>query len=868
MENRQANLGFAPQKESVYNKLLPYADKIDEESLKIFAEIKEKLALSVALRDVKISGSHWVGQLTRYIKLYGMKFSKEDHVLLIKYLFELVVMPDLELSLVQKFAHQLILLLKKKFLLSREDLKLPWKPLYKLVESVAYSPYENHGLQLFPPNVESVLKSLITHCRTYFTSESTQEMLDEWRPLLCPFDVTNIKALHYFEFFLPTSLPPPLHDKGFKLWFQEFWNMWDSYHNSPTWESSLVNLFARLAHDTIGYIDWSPYLLKIFNRFLRSLNLPVGTQSVQVGRSTHTYDINSIVLWIVSMLGGKSKAQDHVDELFKILQTFYHPSNLGRWNIKLSGLLMSFPKLFVRRLHRERYKKPSWETPIPDSHKLSEDDITRFVESMKPVIFVSMFSRFGSQDSAVALRHLSNMRPELVVPVLLEHMYPAMENLTEPHRLIACMNCIVAVARPMLRSVKWYPEGRSHVLGLLNLSLPGIDPNDFKKCLVTFQMISTFASLVPIVDCSDAVHVRDDLSEYEKELCSATAQFEEFVLVFLDRIFALIENSAQEHVHGNITKLNPEQSMLEVGLASTFTSVLQQCSNPIFEAALNRLHVFVTGRVYETRVGGRFAANLCRAAAKVKPEATINKFLPHFCSNIKHHIETHEDIIKEEHLDDSFLWNLIMLSQVVRCNGKVLLPHKDQLLEVITMTLHLKCIQGYELAGQLLRFTLRALTLHYPLDYKNISESFDRPFEEYLAIRDWAKPGDIDDLGMVWHEPSSEEINFANEIMSNVLGPELSVVKSLSDDNQIDREELLQRLTVILECLLGAGSLLPVWKDTSYKLIDSQVPLSRFKCFSSSYSLVHPPTIDQVEHSCKQHASQWFYRFDFDQAHT
>ena len=50
----------------------------------------------------------------------------------------------------------------------------------------------------------------------YFPVSATQEMLDEWRPLLCPFDVTNIKAIHYFEYFLPTDLPPEHHDKGFK----------------------------------------------------------------------------------------------------------------------------------------------------------------------------------------------------------------------------------------------------------------------------------------------------------------------------------------------------------------------------------------------------------------------------------------------------------------------------------------------------------------------------------------------------------------------------------------------------------------------------------------------------------------------------
>jgi len=41
-------------------------------------------------------------------------------------------------------------------------------------------------------------------------------MLDEWKPLMCPFDANMQKAMGYFELFLPTTLPPELHDKGFK----------------------------------------------------------------------------------------------------------------------------------------------------------------------------------------------------------------------------------------------------------------------------------------------------------------------------------------------------------------------------------------------------------------------------------------------------------------------------------------------------------------------------------------------------------------------------------------------------------------------------------------------------------------------------
>ncbi|KAL5009261.1 hypothetical protein ScPMuIL_014842 [Solemya velum] len=834
MDERKEALGFAPQKEVIYNKLLPYSSRIDEESTCVLAEIKGELSRAIQLRDVKVGAGHWNGQLTRYIRMYGHNFSKADHLTLVHLMFELTTIPDLELSLVQKYANQLIHLLKKKELLSREDLMLPWKPLYDLVESVIYSACEPHGLQLFPTNIENTLKHVVRSCRVYFSLESTQEMLEEWRPLLCPFDITIMKGLAYLELFLPTQLGPDHSDRGFKLWFDELINMWDSFHHSPSWECNLVALFSRLAHDSIGYIDWEPYISKVFNRFLRSFNLPVGTQAVQVGRTNGGYDIGPTLTWIVSMVGGGSSCQEHIGKLFQTLQSFFHPSNLGKWNLKLSGLLMSFPKMFSRRVYRERHKKPSWETPVPETHKLTDEEISRFVASMKPVVFTAMFSKYGSHDSAVALRHLANMRPEIIVPTLLEKMYPAMETLTEPHRLIACMNCMVSVTRPMLRAGKWYPEGPSHVLPLLNLSLPGIDPNDCKKTLVTFQMISTFVSMVPFVDCSGALHVRTDLTENERELCSATVQFEDFVLQFIDRIFALIENSSMEHEHVGNIKLNPEQSMLEVGMASTFTSVLQQCSTPIYQASLDRLYNFVTGSLFEVRVGGRFAANLCRAAAKVNPEAALKKFIPYFCNNIKNMLAAHPDIVNEEQLDNSFMWNLLMLSQVVRCDGAALVNYKHEILEVLVGTLHLKCVQGYETVGQMLRYILRALTMYYPCDFRSISGSLDRPFSDYLAIRDWAAPGDIDNLQIAWHEPSEEEMAFATQVVEVVLKPELEAISKIPTGTEMPREELLQRLTVITEVLLGAGVALPMWKGEPISIMESMVSLRRFHCVCSN----------------------------------
>jgi proteasome activator subunit 4 len=63
--DREAVLGFNPQKESIYSRLLPYADALDAESNAVLAEIKENLARSVQLRDIKLGASHWAVQLSK-----------------------------------------------------------------------------------------------------------------------------------------------------------------------------------------------------------------------------------------------------------------------------------------------------------------------------------------------------------------------------------------------------------------------------------------------------------------------------------------------------------------------------------------------------------------------------------------------------------------------------------------------------------------------------------------------------------------------------------------------------------------------------------------------------------------------------------
>ncbi|XP_063300040.1 proteasome activator complex subunit 4 [Pelobates fuscus] len=855
-EERAAQLGFVPQKEVVYNRLLPYADRLDRESNELLAQIKSSLGRAVHLRELWPGALFWTRKLNTYIRLYGRKFSKEDHVLFVKLLYEMVTIPKLEISMMHGFARLLINLLKKKELLSRDDLQLPWRPLYDILERILYSKTEHLGLNWFPSSshrglsstktillnvlhrcaVEGVLKTLVKACRPYFPDNATAEMLEEWRPLMCPFDVTMQKAISYLELFLPTSLPPDLHCKGFRLWFDELLALWVSVQNLPQWEGHLVSLFARLANDNIGYIDWDPYVPKIFTRILRNLNLPVGSSQVLLPRQlTNAYDIGHVVVWITAMMGGPSKtAQAHLTGLFNSIASFYHPSNNGRWLAKLMKLLQRLPCCFVRRLHRERYKKPSWLTPVPDSHKLSDQDVTDFVESIIQPVLLAMFSKTGSGDAAQALQNLALMRPELVIPPVLERTYPALETLTEPHQLTATLTCVIGVARSLVSGGRWFPEGPTHMLPLLMRALPGVDPNDFSKCMITFQFISTFSTLVPLVDCSPLLQERSDLSEVERELCSATAEFEDFVLQFMDRCFALIESSSLEQTREETEteKMTTLETLVELGLTTTFSTIFTQCSSEIFKVALEKVFNFAVSNLFETRVSGRMVADLCRAAVKCHPVESLKWFLPH-CCNIITQLTLNDDVLREEELDKELLWNLQLLSEITRVDAAKLLPYKDQLVKILQRTLHFKCKQGYTLSCNLLHHLLRSSTLIYPKEYCSVPGGFDKPLSQYLPLKDWGKAGDLWNLNIQWHFPSAEEITFAYYLLDNFLRPELQKLESYgSGELEMSRDDVQQCLTIVQSCLTGSGNLLPpLGGERVPHLVSSMVSLDETKPF-------------------------------------
>ena len=175
----------------------------------------------------------------------------------------------------EKIVKVLSVLLKKKYLLSRQDLLIEWRPLYRLYYHHEHSNAAARNLNPSVSGFKSSLAGLIKYARAYFSENATEEMLAEWRPLLYPADSTSVNlAFTYFSLFLPTIAEIP-RERGYDLWFKEFQAFWNAYGNSPGWEVQLFTLLSRLALHNVGRIDWQPYLKSFFTKIMVSLNIPV-----------------------------------------------------------------------------------------------------------------------------------------------------------------------------------------------------------------------------------------------------------------------------------------------------------------------------------------------------------------------------------------------------------------------------------------------------------------------------------------------------------------------------------------------------------------------------------------------------------------
>lgn len=112
------------------------------------------------------------------------------------------------------------------------------------------------------------------------------------------------------------------------------------------------------------------------------------------------------------------------------------------------------------------------------------------------------------------------------------------------------MGAISSVAIPFIHRIN-YPQGGTHLLPLLELSLPGIDLNDPSKTFNTLQFYAKIFVCVPLVEAfgiTDKYQFQKEdplLNEINNQCRDATFLFEDWLIGFIKRVFILFDNLPQ-----------------------------------------------------------------------------------------------------------------------------------------------------------------------------------------------------------------------------------------------------------------------------------------------------------------------------------
>lgn len=477
--------------------------------------------------------------------------------------------------------------------------------------------------------------------------------------------------------------------------------------------------------------------------------------------------------------------------------------------------IQTLTSLSVGRVRREREKRyrNSWENKTPEAYRLRDEDITEFVNITLEPTLQAVYGRSSSLDISIALQNLATLRPAIVVPPLIEKLRTSLTSLTEPHRVTAAMSAVAAVARPLLRGADLdYPEGPTHVVPLLMAVLPGLDPNDIKKTLVTLHFILIFSWMVPYIDCSSAHEHWPDLTEEELLTCESTAQFEDFVLVFLDRLFSIIDSSVMEHVRLDTKELDSVRSktdaVMETALSSAATSVLMQCSPKIFKEALRKFKAFATESTYETNVSGSMVGVLLKVFARIDSEATLAAFVPKLCEELTEMLST-DEALREEVPPRDLSYRLVLLMNVVESDGVVLLKYMPTILPVLDRALKLHAKYSLVRACETLSHIFSSLCFVELNELRSSPKDYSTAPEKWLPIRDWGKGCLLKEANFKWHVPNDEEAACAQMLLDRYLKPEVTRLNQWLDGTRDMSRERMHRCFCVMNAVLSCSTFLP-----------------------------------------------------------
>ncbi|KAL3994456.1 hypothetical protein ACH3XW_21805 [Acanthocheilonema viteae] len=850
---------------------LPYYENINQNASFWLEQIKAGLAASTLPYASDSGISFWMNQLSQYLNHFYHRFSKADHIKLIKFIYNVILEPDYDRRLIHK-ACSLIKTLINDEIIKRNDLTLPWRPIYDLYIEVAY---QRNSKNLEKSNIRSAVLSV----KELFPLSATKEILDEIRQFIDVWnDYAMAKFVRLFSAFVPLKMSNEEHDLyGAGLWYDEMWYFYNFVEMNSSWETRIQRIFSAISEYCPGYIDWSSKHTIIFSKLLRTLNLSVRYNRVAVGDGTGMGSESSGAEWIIWMLGGVNESAHRCFErLIKCVESFLHPLQEGGHTPTLQSFLDALVNEMVRRVRIERIRKKT-RNKVPLKMRLTDEQIEWFVNILLPSVLYSVFSTVETSASNV-MRNLAFLAPQLVLPKCLDLIYPSLSTITEPHRLKQSLECIVEICVPLVRdngtynyrtynvckqnwinSISENAEDREHKLSsspvinesevrsdrcrvplrehaifLLEALIEAIDINDFQKLSLSLQTLETIFQLIPIVNCSAALEMEQyaNLTEEEKRLCKLTARFPNIVQDFVNKVFKVITQLSSSAPNDGIScvdsicdnsetiMIGSEEIVISTSIQSAFHALFSNCSSNFVELIGDQTYEFISTSEFENIIAADAACSLIQESTYANPARYFPMYIEFLLEKQKQYITEEKKMLKE--LDATTMWFAYLSDMIFSVPSDLILKYQNECIEMHKCTISMICHNAHQGACWSLKNLLTQLIEVYPISEEDRQHNLDLPLHLSLPIKKWGVKCLKDDVTIKWHIPTDVEVDFAEKLLNEFAYSEIQL---LSAPQNIDKFAIKRSLYVVDSLLSCVGNRLPIFNTKEIKLSETPVDM-------------------------------------------
>ena len=818
----------------------PIASALDADFAVQLSVILRYLPLAVSLHDNDRANFY----LRRLLSLLDQRFpfTPADRVTLLHTTFDLLHSAS-ELHLQIRCIQVATALLKRPHL-PPTSLTLPWRPLFTLLSTLHFPSARTFT---YPATLlkqhANLLAKLIHLARRYFPATAGSEVWATLSPYTAPFDNASTRTFSLIALFTPTHQPE--HGPAFLTILPQLLQYEGWYDHSPSALLPFFSLYARLSKHQLSF-SLLPHLPALFHTYLQLLELDVGSQqSANPARNVQAYTwlnekagsaldhlshcLAQVVVYHLHRQDSKERsALSLLAQFLHTVQTYYHPSNNGKWSNALAALLGQLGKQYAKRRGREAngtatYGKESFLDPASND----------FVSVLLPVALQALFSKSGAMVSAAEtwLKHVAYFHPSVVLPALLAHVYPALDDLSSPHRMLSIMQSLSQLS-PILFHRHFFPQGASHLEPLLWACLPGVDAIDAMKTSLTLTFFTVVFYHIPLIDARktqslrpartphhDAPHPRvleritsrfvdvsdaaaveredvapphpmdegegegeEDVSEDDAR--SATFRFEDWSHAFLDSLFKVL-SAADAFAKSDFLDMHSARllgKVMRAFFACMSVDLFLSCATKVIKHVMGQQHVNAT------KQWGIIVA----MASTIHPEVMLPKLFDPLYTRM---VRTKDGVKALTPLAKSELeWSLYLASQVVKhaagaTGAHHLLPYREKVSQLYTLTCDHDERSVRKRSGKLLRNYLASLCSVYPSEWRPFDARQWSEVEQWQHWNTWCtwtpeQLGHDDaviDPRIEWHTPTPQEMDAVDDLVTTHLSPPLTTLLRFID---------------------------------------------------------------------------------------